>query len=228
MSVLLSKSRFRRRPWIFPIAFLLAGALSGQVSQSPPEDESVAAVKSRVVALLGLKSGDTAADVGCGDGFYTIPLARLLGPSGRVYAEDIDDGELTKLKRRLRDEGLRNVDVIKGAPDDPKLPGQALDAALIVNAYHEMTDYESILKRVFQSLKRGGVLVLMEAMWDEHEKRSRDEQVKSHELAPALAKPEVEKAGFEIVEVRDPFIERPPDRDGKSRWWALLARRPAR
>jgi hypothetical protein len=50
-------------------------------------------------------------------------------------------------------------------------------------------------------------------MWDEHEARSREEQVKTHELAPALAKPEVEKAGFQIVEVRDPPIERPPDRD---------------
>jgi hypothetical protein len=58
-------------------------------------------------------------------------------------------------------------------------------------------------------------------MWAEYEARSREEQVKFHELAPALAKPEVEKAGFHIVAVRDPFIERAPDRDGKSRWWAI-------
>jgi hypothetical protein len=67
----------------------------------------------------------------------------------------------------------------------------------------------------------------MDGIWDEHESRSREEQVKFHELAPALAKLEVEKAGLEIVEVRDPFIGRPPDGDGKSRWWAVIARKPA-
>jgi hypothetical protein len=66
----------------------------------------------------------------------------------------------------------------------------------------------------------------MDGMWNEHESRSGEEQVKFQGLAPTLARPEVEKAGFEIVEVRDPFIERPPDRDGKSRWWAIIARKP--
>jgi len=152
----------------------------------------------------------------------------LVGPSGRVYAEDISDDGLSKLKQKLGEQGLKNVEVIKGIPEDPKLPTEVLDGALIANAYHEMTDHEAMLKRVISALKPGGVLVLMDGMWDEHEARSRDEQVKSHELAPALAKPEVERAGFRIVEVRDPFIERAPDRDGKSRWWAIIARRPPR
>ena len=226
------KSSSVRRPRALPripFAFLLTvTALFGQASQSRSEEERVAEMKTRVVALLGLKSGATAADVGCGDGFYTIPLARFLGPSGRVYAEDISEGELSKLKRRVEEEGLRNVDVVKGAPDDPKLPQEVLDGALIVNAYHEMTAHEAMLSHVMSALKPGGVLVLMDGMWDEHESRSREEQVKFHELAPALAKPELEKAGFEIVGVRDPFIERAPDRDGKSRWWAIIARKPAR
>ena len=157
-----------------------------------------------------------------------MPLARFLGPSGRVYAEDISDGPLVKLKQHLAEEGLKNVEVIKGTLDDPKLPKEVLDGALIVNAYHEMTAHEAMLNHVLTALKPGGVIVLMDGMWNEHESRSRDEQVKFHELAPALARSEVEKAGFEIVEVRDPFIERAPDRDGKSRWWAIIARKPAR
>jgi ubiquinone/menaquinone biosynthesis C-methylase UbiE len=178
-----------------PIALLLtAGALFGQPSQSRSEEERVAEMKTRVVALLGLKSGDTAADVGCGDGFYTIPLARFLGPSGRVYAEDISDAQLSKLKQHLGEEGLKNVDIIKGAVDDPKLPNEVLDGALIVNAYHEMTDHEAMLGHVISALKPGGVLVLMDGMWNEHEARSREEQVNFHELAPVLANPEVEKA----------------------------------
>jgi SAM-dependent methyltransferase len=137
----------------------------------------------------------------------------LPGPSGRVYAEDISDGQLSKLKQHLGEEGLRNVEVIKGALDDPKPPKkEVLDGALIVNTYHEMTDHEAMLRHVISALKPGGVLVLMDGMWDEHEARSREE---------------VEKAGFEVAEVRDPFIERAPDRDGKSRWWAIIARRPA-
>jgi predicted methyltransferase len=212
-----------------PIALLLTiGALAGQVSQQQSEEERVAGMRARVIALLGLKSGDTAADVGCGDGFYTIPLARFLGPSGKVYAEDISDGQLVKLKQRVGEEGLKNVEIVKGMEDDPKLPTEALDGVLIANAYHEMTAHEGMLSHVMSGLKQCGVLVVMDGMWDQHESRSRDEQVKFHELAPTLARREVEKAGFEIVETRDPFIERAPDADGKSRWWALIARKTAR
>jgi len=209
------------------VFLLAAGLLAGQASQSRSEEERAADMKARVVALLGLKSGATAADVGCGDGFYTIPLAHSLGPSGRVYAEDISDGQLEKLKQRLAEDGLNNVEIIKGSVDDPKLPAAAVDGVLIGNAYHEMTAHEAMLNHVISSMRPGGVLVVMDGMWNDHESRSREEQVKFHELAPAIARSEVEKAGFEIVEVRDPFMERAPDRDGKSRWWAIIARKPA-
>jgi ubiquinone/menaquinone biosynthesis C-methylase UbiE len=185
-------------------------------------------MKRRVVETLNLRPGDTAADVGCGEGFYTIPLARFLGPSGKVFAEDISDAELIKLKDHLTKEGLKNVEVIKGAEDDPKLPPNRLDGALIVNAYHEMTAHETMLRHVLAALKQGAVLVAMEGIWDKDETKPRDEQIKHHELAPQMARQEVEKAGFEIIELRDPFIERTPDKDGKSRWWILAARKPAR
>lgn len=209
-------------------AFLLlvASGVFGQSVQSQSEEDRAAEMKRRVIETLNLRSGDTAADVGCGDGFYTIPLARFLGPSGKVFAEDISDAELIKLKEHLTKEGLKNVEVIKGAEDDPKLPSNQLDAALIVNAYHEMTAHEAMLSHTLAALKPGGTFVLMEGIWDSREKQSRDEQIKHHQLAPQVAKQEVEKAGFEIVEVRDPFLERPPDQDGKSRWWVLVARKP--
>jgi hypothetical protein len=77
--------------------------------------------------------------VGCEDGFYTIPLAAFLGPSGKVFAEDINDAALIKLKEHLIKEGLKNVEVIKSVEDDPKLPPERLGAALIINSYREMT-----------------------------------------------------------------------------------------
>lgn len=193
-----------------------------------PEGDRAADLKRRVIEALHLQSGETAADIGCGDGSYTIPLARILGPSGKLYAEDIDDTALFKLKEYLGKEGLQNVEIIKGAEDDPKLPANRLDAALIVNAYHEMTAHDAILRHVLDALKPGRTFVLMEGIWESREAQSRDEQIKHHQLAPRFAKQEVENAGFEIVEVHDPFLERVPDEDGKSRWWVLIARKPAR
>jgi predicted methyltransferase len=210
------------------LLLLISYGVFSQPSQPRSEEDRVAELKKRVVEILQLHAGDTAADVGCGDGFYTIPLARFLGPSGKVYAEDISDAELIKLKEHLGKEGLKNVEIIKGAEDDPKLPADRLDAALIVNAYHEMTAHEAMLRHVRDALKPGGTFVLMEGIWESLESQSRDEQTKHHQLASKVAKQEVETAGFEIVEVRDPFIERTPDKDGKSRWWILIARKPVR
>jgi predicted methyltransferase len=214
------------RTAILPL-LIVSGAL-GQALQPQSEEDRAAEMKKRVIETLNLQPGDTAADVGCGDGFYTIPLARFLGPSGKVFAEDISDAELFKLKEHLTKEGLKNVEVIKGAEDDPKLPPDRLDAALIVNAYHEMTAHDAMLRHTLAALKPGGTFVLMEGIWYSRETQSRDEQVKHHQLAPQVAKQEVEKAGFEIVELRDPFLERAPDEDGRSRWWVLVARKSAR
>ena len=90
-------------------AVLLALILSGRLGQTQPqrEEERATDMKRRVVEALNLRPGDMAADVGCGDGFYTISLARYLGPSGKVYAEDISEAELIKLKEHLGKEGLR-------------------------------------------------------------------------------------------------------------------------
>jgi ubiquinone/menaquinone biosynthesis C-methylase UbiE len=212
-------------------AILLPLILCCVFAQSPKpqsEQDRTAEIKRRVVEALNLRPGDTAADVGCGVGFYTIPLARFLGPSGKVYAEDISGDSLATLKDELAKERLQNVEIIKGEEDDPKLPADQVDTVLIVNAYHEMTAHEAMLRHVQDALKPGGTFFLMDGAWDSRETQSREEQTKNHQLAPRLAKAEVEAAGFEIVEVRDPFIERPPDNAGKSRWWFIVARKPAR
>src|SRR5205814_6530899 len=159
-----------------------------------PEEDRTGDLKRRVVEALHLQPGQTAAEVGCGDGFYTIPLARFLGPSGKVYAEDISDEQLGRLKQHLGEGGLANVEIVRGAEDDPKLPAAAVDGVLIVNAYHEMAAHEAMLNHVISALKPRGVLVVMDGMWNDHESRSREEQVEFHELSPALAKTEVEKA----------------------------------
>ena len=208
------------------LLLLITSGAFGQPTQPLSEADRVADMKQRVVQVLHLRAGDTAADVGCGDGFYTIPLARFLGPTGKVFAVDINESELFKLKQHLDEEGLKNVEVIKGAEDAPKLPAERVDAALIANAYHEMPAHEAMLHHIRDALKQGGVIVVMERISDKREKESRDEQIKHHELAPQVVKQEVAAAGFEIMEVLDPFLGRVTDDDGKSRWWALVARKP--
>ena len=206
---------------------LVAAALAGVTAQTEQTREGWQRVAD-LFAAAGVHAGASIADVGAGEGFLTVRLSPAVGPSGAVYAVDVDTKMTDGLRQRVAAARLTNVKVTVGADDDPHLPASALDGVLIVNAYHEMTAHEAMLSHVMSALKQGGVVVVMDGMWDQHESRSRDEQVKFHELAPTLARREVEKAGFEIVETRDPFIERAPDRDGKSRWWALIARKPAR
>jgi len=206
------------------LLFLAATSLFGQAQRS--EEERAAELRKRVVAKLQVPPGSTVADVGCGDGFYTIALARFLGPYGKVYAEDIDDKALYKLKQNLIEEHLENVEVEKGLADDPKLPGDSLDAALIINAYHEMPAHEAMLRHIRAALKQNGRLVLMERISNEFEPRSREEQIKVHQLGTNFVQHELEEAGFEVLELHDPFTERPDDGNGRSRWWLILARKP--
>lgn len=112
----------------FSLLLFLTVTVFGQPAQSRSEQEMTAEIKRRVVETLQVHEGQTVADVGCGDGFYTIPLARALGPAGKVLAVDIDEAALSKLKQRLAEEGITSVEAIKGKTDDPLLPLNGLDA----------------------------------------------------------------------------------------------------
>jgi predicted methyltransferase len=174
-----------------------------------------------IFAALRLTPGATVADVGSGDGFFTTRLARAVGASGRVIAVDIDDRALDRLRRRLEEQRIENVTVVKGAAGDPKLPEGALDAALIVNAYHEMREHQSILAAIRRALKPDGRLVLVEPVRDSRRGRPRDDQVRDHEIDPEYVLREARAAGFRIVGLVDPFTVRNEDVE-----W-LMALQPA-
>jgi ubiquinone/menaquinone biosynthesis C-methylase UbiE len=198
------------------------------VGQRPSSDEEWAVeMKRRVVASLHLRSGAEAADVGCGDGFYTLPMALAVGSTGKVFAVDIDESSLSKLKQHLVEGGLRNVELVHGAEDDPRLPPARLDVVLVANAYHEMPAHEAMLRGIRAGLKAGGLLVLMESLSEARQTLTRAAQVKRHELSPEFAQNELQEAGFEVVALHDPFIQRAADQEGKSRWWLLVARKPS-
>jgi predicted methyltransferase len=175
----------------------------------------------QIFSAMGVRPGATVADVGAGDGFFTTRLARAVGADGRVFAIDVDDGALTRLRKRLEDDGIRNVFVVKGTATDPRLPERTLDAALIINAYHEMTEHQQMLAALRSALKPEGRLVIVEPISDAKRSRSRTEQTLGHEIAPEFVQADARSAGFRIVHMQDPFTSR-----GRDLEW-LLALQPA-
>ena len=101
---------------------------------------------------LGIADGAVVADFGAGGGWFTLRLARRVGPNGLVYAQDIQPQMIEAINRRVQQEGLSNVRTVLGTPTDPRLPG-GLDAVLIVDAYREMD--EPLKPEVMQGLLRG-------------------------------------------------------------------------
>lgn len=111
---------------------------------------------------LRIAEGSVVADLGAGSGWFTTRLAARVGPNGKVYAEDIQPQMLNAIQLRVSREGLRNVQPVLGTPSDPRLPNGALDAVLIVEAYHEMEEPVLLLRNVAASLKPGGMLGIVE------------------------------------------------------------------
>ena len=108
-----------------------------------------------IMDALGIADGAVVADLGAGGGWFTIQLARRVGPNGIVYAEDIQPQMIEAIGRRVVREGLSNVKTVLGGPRDPRLPA-GLDAVLIVDAYHEMEDPVTLLQNVAHALKPQG------------------------------------------------------------------------
>lgn len=145
-------------------ALVLAWAgVRAQGGSGDSHDHASAERVALIAKALSIGPGASVADVGAGAGDYAIRLAGLVGDAGRVYAVDIDPGALAKLRTRIERDGRSNVVVQEGAVDDPRLPEASLDAALIVHAYHEMTEHRAMLARLRAALKPGGRLAIVTA-----------------------------------------------------------------
>ena len=92
----------------------------------------------RVMDLLHLAPGKTFADIGAGSGWFSVRAAKRVGDKGTVYAEDINPQYLESIQTRAKKENLPNIRTVQGTPDDAKLPGQAIDAVLLLKVYHEI------------------------------------------------------------------------------------------
>jgi SAM-dependent methyltransferase len=145
-----------------------------------------------LIEALGIRPGQVVCDMGCGNGFYTLELARRVGPRGLVYAVDVQPEMLHMLAERLAREGVRNVRPVLGTPIDPRLPKALVDMVLCVDVYHEFSHPEAMLARIRESLAADGQLVLAEF-------RGEDPAVPIkplHKMTKAQVRAELEPAGY--------------------------------
>ena len=141
----------------------------------------------RVMNLLGVKPGLTVADIGAGSGYYTVRLAKRVGPEGHVYAEDVVPEYLERLAQRVRSEGLTGtVTLVRGDPHDPQLPAGLVDIALLVHMYHEVQQPYGLLWNLRPALRTGAQVAVVDAR----------KQTEVHGTPPDLLRCELAAVGY--------------------------------
>jgi len=178
----------------FPRAYRPVSAVSGNgVSNEQARDDRREAVT--VMDLAQIRPGMTVADIGSGEGYYTVRLAERVGRNGRVLAEDIDRDALARLGSRVEAERLDNVSIKLGTEDDPKLPANSFDRIFMVHMYHEVSEPYAFLWRMRPALKEGGQVIVVDV----------DEPTDRHGIPPKLLFCEFERVGFRLAE----FVRKP-------------------
>jgi SAM-dependent methyltransferase len=149
------------------------------------------------LAVLNIARGSSVADIGAGSGFITERLAAWVGPTGRVYANDVQPQMLQMLASRLARKNITNVTLVQGDIDDPKLPPTSVDLEIMVDVYHEFSRPQAMLRKLRDALKPGGRMVLLEYRKENPAIPIRFE----HKMSVAEAKMEVEAEGFALTRV---------------------------
>lgn len=171
----------------------VAGVVSNEFSNEEARDDRNEATK--VMDLAGIAPGMTVADIGAGNGYYTVRLAERVGAEGRVLAQDIDDAALKRLGTRVERERLDNVSIKPGDIDDPRLPENSFDRIFMVHMYHEVTEPYAFIARLRPALKKDGQVIVVDV----------DRPTNRHGIPPKLLFCEFEAVGYKLVE----FIEKP-------------------
>ena len=169
------------------------GSLREFCDPARARDERGEAVK--VMELADISPGMTVADIGAGEGYYTVRLADRVGDTGRVLAQDIDRGALDRLVSRVERESLENISIKLGKPDDPQLPVDSFDRIFLVHVYHEVTEPYAFLWRMWPALSEGGEIIIVEA----------ERPIGQRGIPHALLFCEFEAVGYHLLE----FTEKP-------------------
>ncbi|MBL8752808.1 MAG: methyltransferase domain-containing protein, partial [Planctomycetes bacterium] len=148
---------------------------------------------------LAVQAGQAVCDLGCGNGYHTLPLARAVGPGGRVFGVELQPQYLTMLAQRAEAAGLGNIVGVASTIDDPKLPAASCDLVLMVDVYHELSHPVRVMRRVREALRPGGRVVLVEF-------RAEDPAVPikpEHTMTKAQVLREMASHGFRCVAEHD-------------------------
>lgn len=176
----------------FPRAERAVSDLGSNQFSTEDERDSVGEAQ-KVMDLAEIKPGMTVADLGAGEGYYTIRLAEKVTRTGRVLAEDIDRDALERLGQRVERERLDNVSIRLGTPDDPRLPDNSFDRVFMVHMYHEVQEPFAFLWRLWPSLKADGRVVVVDI----------DRPTNQHGIDPLLLSCEFERVGFTLEAFKD-------------------------
>ena len=178
----------------FPQPFRPVSAVGG--TEFAAEDQRDNLGEAQVVMdLAAIKPGMRVADIGAGEGYYTVRLTGRVGPKGRVLAEDIDPVSIQNLGRRVEREWLDNVSIITGTPENAKLPPNSFDRVMMVHMYHEVSEPYAFLWYLRPSLKPGGQVVVVDV----------DRPTDQHGISPRLLFCEFGALGFRLVQ----FVSKP-------------------
>lgn len=222
--------------WFAPLALLSVGGCQAQEDQSdrpetarafPRADRAVSKVISSqfstedqrdglgeaevVMDLANIGEGTTVADIGAGEGYYTVRLAERVGKKGRVLAQDIDEDALARLGQRVERERLDNVSIKPGLPDDPKLPTASFDRIFLVHMYHEVSEPYAFLWRLRPALRQGGRVIVVDM----------DRPTDQHGIPPTLLFCEFSRLGFRLTQ-----FDRKPELQGYLAQFEASGERP--
>lgn len=151
---------------------------------------------------MGIADASVVADIGAGSGWFTIRLARRVGPQGLVYAEDVQSEMINAITRRVQREGLTNVRAVRGQNSDPRLPPGSLDAILVVDAYHEVEDRVTMLKNLARALKPQGRIGVVDFKLD----GTGPGPAPDERVSPDVVVRDAAKAGLRLVR-QEPFLQ---------------------
>jgi ubiquinone/menaquinone biosynthesis C-methylase UbiE len=194
----------------FPRAYRPVSAL-GNDSVATEEVRDDRREATTVMDLAAIEPGMTVADIGAGEGYYTVRLAERVGADGRVLAQDIDEGAVQRLGQRVERERLDNVSIKLGAPDDPRLPVNSFDRVFLVHMYHEVSEPYPFLWRLRPALRKGGRVIVVDV----------DRPTDQHGIPPQLLFCEFSRVGFRLV-----GFERKPELQGYYAQFEAQGKRP--
>lgn len=156
----------------------------------------------KLMDAIGLKEGMTIADIGAGRGRMTVFFSLRVGESGRVFANDIDEDALRYLENRCKRNSMTNVSTYPGKVDDPMLPAGETDIAFMISTYHHLEMPVEMMRNTIPSLKKDGVLVIVER------DPVKTGQTGRESTSVGKLKSDAGKAGFEVVKVNSELLER--------------------